>query len=501
MADERDGAARSEGLPTPSPDAVLFASYGTSRDDARAASIAPVATCLRSESFGSVRDASGTNRLFAEAYTSAKARRALERRGTPVPDVSEALHALARAGARTVLVQPGHLVYGTAFEQVRRAVEECRFLFARLVLGAPLLASDEDLVAVAQALAERHPRRTGEALVVVAHGAEGNVGSVYASLMLRLRELGRDDAYVGSMNEYPRASDVVRLVGLDRERAGIARVRLVPLMLTAAAHASRDINGSRDGSWRHAFEAAGYEVSCDLEGLGALPVIRALYAAHARAAWEETCSGAAGMSAAGAGAAGVAVPGAGAVAPGVGEASALAASARGLLPREASASEPGASSCARFPLFVDLRGTSCLVVGLGAVGMRRARTLARFGAKVLALDPSPRAENEREAASLGVRVERRDWVPADVKGMRLVVAATNVRSVNAVVARACAREGVPVSVADSAEESTCFFPALCESARLVAGVVSDGAHHGLVARAAVGVRAALAQAEREAGHE
>lgn len=496
MADERDGAARSEGLPTPSPDAVLFASYGTSRDDARAASIAPVATCLRSESFGSARDTSGTNRLFAEAYTSVKARRALERRGTPMPNVSEALHALARAGARTVLVQPGHLVYGTAFEQVRRAVEECRFLFARLVLGAPLLASDEDLGAVAQALAERHPRRTGEALVVVAHGSEGAVGSVYASLMLRLRELGRDDAYVGSMNEYPRASDVVRLVGLDRERAGIARVRLVPLMLTAAAHASRDINGSRDGSWRHAFEAAGYEVSCDLEGLGALPAIRALYVAHARAAWEETCSGVAGMGAAGAGAADVAVPGVGAVAPGAG-----AASARGLLPREASATEPGASSCARFPLFVDLRGTSCLVVGLGAVGMRRARTLARFGAKVLALDPSPRAENEREAASLGVRVERRAWVPADVTGMRLVVAATNVRSVNAVVARACAREGVPVSVADSAEESTCFFPALCESARLVAGVVSDGAHHGLVARAAVGVRAALVQAEREVGHE
>lgn len=124
MADGGTGAAHSRGQATPSPDAVLFASYGTSREDARATSIAPVAECLRA-GFGCEEEASpeagavlGAARLhadaatplFAEAYTSAKARRVLAGRGTPVPDVSEALHALARSGARRVLVQPGHLV-------------------------------------------------------------------------------------------------------------------------------------------------------------------------------------------------------------------------------------------------------------------------------------------------------------------------------------------------------------------------------------------------------
>lgn len=504
MTHRGEGAADSGGAATPPFDAVLFASYGTSREEARAASIAPVAACLReglgcgavcsvvagrlvpqgdagAEVAAPAAGAPGCEPrpLFLEAYTSAKARRVLDRRGTHVPDVSEALHALARAGARRVLVQPGHLVYGTAFAQVEQAVSECRFLFARLALARPLLASDEDLEAVARALAERHSRHDGEALVLVAHGTEGiagAVGSVYATLGMHLRVLGRDDAYVGSMNEFPRAADVVRLVGLGRERAGegpaVHRVRLVPLMLTAAAHASRDINGEQDGSWRSAFERAGYEVVCELEGLGALPAVRELYLAHARAAWDAVAEATAGGGApSGGGDSGGGAPHAG-------------------FPDGAPA-----TNHTRFPLFVELDGQDCLVVGLGTVGLRRARALARFGARVTALDPVPRPEDEREATALGIRVERRDWVPADVEGKRLVVAATDARAVNAVVARACGRAGVLVSVADSASESTCYFPALCESAHLIAGVVSDGVHHELTARAAASVRAALREVD------
>lgn len=473
MADEGTGAASCGKAAAPSLDAVLFASYGTSREEARAASIAPVAEMLREglgcAAAGEAADADDTGvaaarsanaiarPAFAEAYTSAKARRVLARRGVRVPDVSEALHELARAGARRVLVQPGHLVHGTAFAQVERAVASCRFLFSRIALGEPLLSSEDDLARIAQILDARHPRRPGEALVLVAHGVDEGptvTGSTYASLALHLRELGRDDAFVGSMHGYPGVDTVRRLLALDRERLGITRVRLVPLMLTAAAHASRDIAGEAPGSWRTALAAEGYDVSCELEGLGALPAVRELYLEHARAAL------------------------------------------RALEPEPA---EPDASAVpahTKFPLFRDLSGARCIVVGLGSVGLRRARMLARFGAKVTAIDPSPAEARAREAAETGIALERREWLPADVEGASLVVAATDCRPVNSVIARACSRTHVPVSVADNAEESTCFFPAVCETERLVAGIVSDGHDHELVARAAAEVRTALREVDR-----
>lgn len=473
MADEGTGTASCGKAAAPSLDAVLFASYGTSREEARAASIAPVAATLCKglgcAAAGEAADADDTGvaaarsanaiarPAFAEAYTSAKARRVLVRRGVRVPDVSEALHELARAGARRVLVQPGHLVHGTAFAQVERAVASCRFLFSRIALGEPLLSSEGDLARIAQILGARYPRRPGEALVLVAHGVDEGpaaTGSTYASLALHLRELGRDDAFVGSMHGFPGVDTVRRLLALDRARLGITRVRLVPLMLTAAAHASRDIAGEAPGSWHTALAAEGYDVSCELEGLGALPAVRELYLDHAHAA---------------------------------------------LRALELEPAEPDASAApthTKFPLFRDLSGARCIVVGLGSVGLRRARMLARFGAKVTAVDPSPVEARAREAAETGIALERREWLPADVEGASLVVAATDCRPVNSVIARACSRTHVPVSVADNAEESTCFFPAVCETGRLVAGIVSDGHDHELVARAAAEVRTALREVDR-----
>ena len=477
MADEDQRRSHPEGSPAPF-DAVLFASYGTSRAEARERSIEPLAEalakglgCVRaplgSAPFGSPEPSRQGMPRLVEAYTSAKARRVLARRGVEVPDVSEALHALARSGARRVLVQPGHLVHGVAFEQVIRAVERCRFLFARLELGDPLLTDEDDLAAVASALVSRYPRHDGEALVFVAHGAEdGRVGagSAYTSLQLRLRLLGRDDAFVGSMRAFPQLDDVRGLVAMERERLGATRVRLVPLMLTAAAHASLDIDGDRPGTWRRGFEADGFQVSSALVGLGELGEVRDVYVRHARRAWAERRER---------------------------PESSLEASGE---PVE-SVDSVAPARHGRFPLFVDLSGEGCLVVGLGQVGLRRARMLAAFGAKVVAVDPAPRPEDEREAGLIGIRLERRAWVPADVEDRRLVVAATDSRATNAEVARACAAARVPVSVADSAELSTCFFPAVCTSEHLVAGVVSDGSHHELVSRAAELVRMALGEVD------
>ena len=41
----------------------------------------------------------------------------------------------------------------------------------------------------------------------------------------------------------------------------------------------------------------------------------------------------------------------------------------------------------RFPLFIDLTGRKAVVVGGGAVGLRRAKALRRYGAEVTVVSP------------------------------------------------------------------------------------------------------------------
>ena len=130
-----------------------------------------------------------------------------------------------------------------------------------------------------------------------------------------------------------------------------------------------------------------------------------------------------------------------------------------------------------------------MVVGGGAIACRRIRALRDFGARVVVVAPrwdEPLAEVTHLA---------RPYVPGDLTGAFLAVAATDDRQVNRLVGEEARALGIPVSVADRREECTFFFPALCTGAGLAAGVVSAGDDHRLTARGARAIRELLSQME------
>lgn len=133
----------------------------------------------------------------------------------------------------------------------------------------------------------------------------------------------------------------------------------------------------------------------------------------------------------------------------------------------------------RFPLFLDLTNAPCLVVGGGEVGTRRTETLLRCGAKVKVVSTAfsealvAWAAAETHAGSLDL-VER-SFREVDLLGVRLAVAATNVRDVNRQVGEFCKAKNISVSVCDSQPESSFFFPALITRGELSVGICTNGA--------------------------
>ena len=93
-----------------------------------------------------------------------------------------------------------------------------------------------------------------------------------------------------------------------------------------------------------------------------------------------------------------------------------------------------------FPLMRDLEGLTVLVVGGGAVALRRAETLIRCGARVRAVSPAFREDFPREAERFC-----RSYISDDLEGAVLAVAAADDREVNRRVAREAGARGVPVS--------------------------------------------------------
>ncbi|AEF84001.1 siroheme synthase [Treponema primitia ZAS-2] len=136
-----------------------------------------------------------------------------------------------------------------------------------------------------------------------------------------------------------------------------------------------------------------------------------------------------------------------------------------------------------FPLFVDLNGQHCVVVGGGPVAARKMQALSDFGAKVLVL--TTKASEEVHSLSRLARIilkERPYGGPEDLAGASLVISATDNRELNARIAQDAKDAGIPVNIADDPELCTFFFPALVRRGDLIAGISTSGACPRLAAR-------------------
>lgn len=143
----------------------------------------------------------------------------------------------------------------------------------------------------------------------------------------------------------------------------------------------------------------------------------------------------------------------------------------------------------RFPLFIDLNEKRAVVIGGGKIACRRAEVLCRFGAEVTIIAP------ECQDVPKGAAYICRAYQKGDLNGAFLAVAATDDREVNRQVGQEASQLGIPVSVADRKEESSFFFPAICQGGGLVCGLVSHGTDHRKTAMAAEKIRGILGEME------
>jgi siroheme synthase-like protein len=136
-----------------------------------------------------------------------------------------------------------------------------------------------------------------------------------------------------------------------------------------------------------------------------------------------------------------------------------------------------------FPLFVNLTGAVCTLVGGGPVAERRVRAMLEFGVCLTVIAPEP-SEGIRVLARDDLLIlETREYAGAeDIQNAALVIAAANDRELNRRVAADAHRAGILVNAADDPQVCGFFFPALVRRGELVAGITSSGSCPGLTAR-------------------
>ena len=265
------GIAQADEAQAPKP-VILVVSFGTSYNDSRHITI------------GAIEDA------IRETYPDYDVRRAFtaqiiidklaERDGIVIDNFEQAMDKLVEEGVQKVVVQPTHLMAGYEYTDVLNSLQQnYADKFDAIVLGDPLLTSDEDYSEVVEAICDATAAYDDgqTAICFMGHGTEADSNEDYAHLQQVLTDAGHTSYFVGTVEATPTFDDVVEAA----QAAGFTRAVLRPLMVVAGDHANNDMADTEDpDSFASKFIAAGFEVECVVEGLGQLVAIDDIYVRH-----------------------------------------------------------------------------------------------------------------------------------------------------------------------------------------------------------------------------
>ena len=126
------------------------------------------------------------------------------------------------------------------------------------------------------------------------------------------------------------------------------------------------------------------------------------------------------------------------------------------------------------PIFVELEGRPCLVVGGGAVAERKVRELLEAGAVVTIVSPTVTAGLEQLVDASTIQLQPETFQENQLGEYWLVVAATADRELNSRIARAAESQQCFCNVVDDAELCSFIMPAVVKRAPITVAVSSSG---------------------------
>ena len=270
---------------------LLVVSFGTSFNGSRAA------------------DIGGIEKALQEAYPDWSVRRAFTsqiiinhiqaRDGEKIDNVEQALERAAANGVKQLIVQPTHLMHGTEYDELTKAVNSFGEMFESVKVAEPLLGQvgadasevNADKETVAKAITETAVSEAGfdsleaaaqdkTAFVFMGHGTSHAAKVTYSQMQAQMEQLGYGNVFIGTVEGEPEETACEAVIEKVKA-AGYTKIVLRPLMVVAGDHANNDMAGEEADSWMSMFKAAGFEkVDAQINGLGSIPAVQQIYVEH-----------------------------------------------------------------------------------------------------------------------------------------------------------------------------------------------------------------------------
>jgi uroporphyrin-III C-methyltransferase/precorrin-2 dehydrogenase/sirohydrochlorin ferrochelatase len=135
-----------------------------------------------------------------------------------------------------------------------------------------------------------------------------------------------------------------------------------------------------------------------------------------------------------------------------------------------------------YPAFLNLQGRRCVVIGGGAIAEQKVVGLLEAGAKVVVTSPALTWKLEDLTATGAIEVQRRPYMPGDLAGAFLAIAATDDRSVNAAVWAEAEERGILLNAVDDLPHCSFIAPAVHRAGDVTVAISTAGKSPALAVR-------------------
>ncbi len=252
--------------------AILAVSFGTSHNDTRKITIDAIEKDMQ--------DAFPAYSLYRAWTSKMIIKKVNSRDGIHICTVKEAMEQMLQDGITDVLVQPTHVINGIENDLMKEDALAFQEQFHSISFGDPLLTSEQDNLAVIDAITSEFKHlNKDEVLVLMGHGTTHYANAIYAALDYTFKDKGYDNIFLGTVEAYPTMESLLKMVHAYQPK----KVVLAPFMIVAGDHAKNDMASNEPDSWYSQFKAEGYDVEPVLKGLGEYPGIRKLFIEHLKA--------------------------------------------------------------------------------------------------------------------------------------------------------------------------------------------------------------------------
>jgi len=135
-----------------------------------------------------------------------------------------------------------------------------------------------------------------------------------------------------------------------------------------------------------------------------------------------------------------------------------------------------------FPMFLNLAGRPCLVVGAGAIAESKISSLLEAHAAVHVVAPVATPKVRSWAHSNRIAWQQRAFQPSDLEHMFLVVAATSSRQLHEDISREATKRGVLCNIVDVPDLCDFYYPAVVQRGALQIAISTSGQSPALAQR-------------------